>query len=560
MQHPISGLLAVLALAVFPMRSASADEPVNLALSAAATTSFVSGHESLEAVHDGFDPSSSEDHSHGAYGNWPKTGTQWVEYQWPKPVGTKKSDVYWWQDGRGIHLPTACRLLYWDGGKFAPVPEAKGLGIAPDQYNTTTHAEVITTRLRLEFDGQGTFSTGILEWKVYDSGKSPKFPPRKPGGDRVVVVSGKTYLTGEAKGHLSGPILWSKESGPGTVTFEQADALETTASFSDPGHYVLKLTADVPDVDPIASDTLQVEVVPPPPASHQLPVYTKSYKLDSPLWNPRAKALIVGWIPHCVAQLSDPNLPEGGIQNFIEAGNKNAGRPHKPHVGAPWANAYLLNTYESICVALQVDPQGDKDIAKAQAALRKTLEEWTPILLAAQEADGYLQTRFTLGSPREQGKTVPRWTYRGDHEGYVSGYFIEAAIAHYLLHGGADHRMLDAAKRLADCWDRNIGPAPKKTGSTATRRSNKRSSVSDACSMKPKETARATAISRWPSSCSTAAKEESPTTCPISRWSGNTRPWVMRCGRCTLIPRWRILPSKPAVRPITAPCGRFGRT
>lgn len=49
---------------------------------------------------------------------------------------------------------------------------------------------------------------------------------------------------------------------------------------------------------------------------------------------------------------------------------------------------------------------------------------------------------------------------RGEHEGYVAGYFIEAAIAHYLLTGGT--RMLDAAVRLADCWDRNLGPSPKK--------------------------------------------------------------------------------------------------
>jgi DUF1680 family protein len=39
---------------------------------------------------------------------------------------------------------------------------------------------------------------------------------------------------------------------------------------------------------------------------------------------------------------------------------------------------------------------------------------------------------------------------------------MEAAIAHYLMTEGADTRMLDAAKRLADCWCANIGPPPKK--------------------------------------------------------------------------------------------------
>jgi len=434
---------------------------VNLAQYAVATTSSVSGHERLEAIQDGMDPSASNDHRNGAYGNWPATGTQWVQYEWSKPVSTRQSEVYWWQDGQGIKLPAACRLWYWADGKFVPVPSAKGLGVAADQYNITSHDEITTNKLRLEFDGSGKSSTGILEWKVVDSGKSPQFAPRvKAGGDRVVVVAGKTWLSGEVKGGEAGNITWSKEAGPGEVSFEQDKALQTSASFSAPGHYVLKLTAGTAAT---ASDTLAVEVVPPAPAIHQLPVYTKSYQLDSPLWNARAKALITGWIPHCVAKLSDPNVAEGGISNFIEAANKLAGRPSKPHVGSPWTNAYVLNTYESICVALALDPQGDAETAKAQAALRKTMEEWTSILLAAQEPDGYLQTRFTLGMPNEQGKTVPRWTYRGDHEGYVGGYFIEAAIANSLLNGGTDHRMLDAAKRLADCWDRNLGPAPKKT-------------------------------------------------------------------------------------------------
>ena len=200
-------------------------------------------------------------------------------------------------------------------------------------------------------------------------------------------------------------------------------------------------------------------------APHLDPVYTEPYQLDSKLWNSRAKALITRWIPHCAAKLSDPKVAEGGIANFINAADKIAGKPSQPHVGAPWANAYLLNTFESICVALLVDPQGDAEMIKAQAALRTTMEQWLPVLLAAQEKDGYLQTRFTLGNAGEQGKSVPHWTLRNDHEGYVAGYFIEAAIAHYLLTDRKDTRMLDAAVRLADCWDQNIGPAPKKSWS-----------------------------------------------------------------------------------------------
>ena len=59
---------------------------------------------------------------------------------------------------------------------------------------------------------------------------------------------------------------------------------------------------------------------------------------------------------------------------------------------------------------------------------------------------------------------MKRWTNKNDHEGYLAGYFIEAAIAHYLAFGKSpDDPMLRAARKLADLWCERIGPAPKKT-------------------------------------------------------------------------------------------------
>jgi DUF1680 family protein len=113
-----------------------------------------------------------------------------------------------------------------------------------------------------------------------------------------------------------------------------------------------------------------------------------------------------------------------------------------------------------MCIALMVDPQGDQDIIAAQAKMKATLEDWIPKILAAQEPDGYLQTAYTLAD-RKQWPT--RWNpaQRGNHEGYVAGYFIESAINHYTLTGGTDKRLYDAAKKLCDCWVANIGPGKK---------------------------------------------------------------------------------------------------
>lgn len=431
----------------------------NLALMATATTSFVSGHETIDGLNSGHTPRNSDDKRHGAYGNWPQQGPQWVQYEWSQPISTAQIDVYWFDDARGVRLPTECRLKYWDGNDFVPVQRPWGLGLKANQYNTTTFTEVKTSKLRLEIDSQKGFSTGILQWRVIDSGKSPHFPPIVTAGvDRVVVLPGKTWLHGavkdDGKGRSAQTLLWSMQSGPGKVVFDDVIAAATTAEFSAPGDYVLELTAN--DGQFHTSDTLHVSVVPPPPTEHLRPVATKKYKLNSPLWSARIKKLIVNWIPHCYEKLSDPNLREGGIGNFVQAGNKLAGRPFEHHRGAPWANAYTHNTVEAMCLALMVDPQGDAEIIAAQKAIRAKLDDWIPKILSAQEPDGYLHTQYTLGGHK-------RWTNNNDHEGYQAGYFIEAAIAHYLMTGKTDNRMYRAARKLADCWRQNIGPAPKRS-------------------------------------------------------------------------------------------------
>jgi len=430
----------------------------NLALVAASSTSFVSGHETITALNDGSNPAHSDDKSAGAYGNWPRTGTQWVQYDWSQPIKTDRVEVYWFDDQRGVRLPKAGRLKHWDGSAFVPVANATGPGLEANRFNIATFPELTTAKLRLEFDGNETFSTGILEWRVLDSGGSPNFAPSVEAGvDRTVVLPGQTYLEGRVRddGKPNGvpTVQWSKESGPGTVTFADAKALATTARFAKVGSYLVKLTAT--DGQLSSFGRVHVTVEPAPPKTHLQAVPTTAYTITSPFWRARAKALIVNWIPHCIRKIEDPETKEGGIQNFVEAGRKLAGAKDARHFGAVFANTWVYNTVESMCVALEVDPQGDAEILAAQAAMRKTLEDWIPKILSAQEPDGYLHTMYTV-----QGH--PRWRNKEDHEDYQAGYFLEAAIAHWTLTGGKDPRMYDAARRLADCWVRNLGPAPKR--------------------------------------------------------------------------------------------------
>jgi hypothetical protein len=101
------------------------------------------------------------------------------------------------------------------------------------------------------------------------------------------------------------------------VTFADAQAANTTASVSAPGDYVLELSAK--ERGKVVRSTLSLRAETPPPEHRLEVVYTTPYSLTSPLWKSRAKALIVNWIPHCIAYCERTDLPDGrgGIDNFI---------------------------------------------------------------------------------------------------------------------------------------------------------------------------------------------------------------------------------------------------
>jgi hypothetical protein len=80
---------------------------------------------------------------------------------------------------------------------------------------------------------------------------------------------------------------WSKVSGPGTVTFANAAALSTTASFSQAGAYVLMLTANDGALSANATVTITVNPVPP---QNQAPVVNAGPPQTITLPNPATLA------------------------------------------------------------------------------------------------------------------------------------------------------------------------------------------------------------------------------------------------------------------------------
>lgn len=136
----------------------------NIALTAVATTSYVSPWETLSAVNDNSNPANSNDKSSGAYGNWNNpNSTQWVQYEWPQNYRLGRTEIYWFDDNGGVLVPTTAAIEYWDGSSWI---YAGDVPLMEDAFNTLDLNSIETNRLRVSM--RNTFqSTGILEWRVY---------------------------------------------------------------------------------------------------------------------------------------------------------------------------------------------------------------------------------------------------------------------------------------------------------------------------------------------------------------------------------------------------------
>lgn len=90
-------------------------------------------------------------------------------------------------------------------------------------------------------------------------------PVVNAGANQTITLPGGAELSGTATddGQPPGSTLtttWSRIAGPGTVSFANANALDSTATFSAPGVYILRLTAD--DTEYASSSDVTITVNP----------------------------------------------------------------------------------------------------------------------------------------------------------------------------------------------------------------------------------------------------------------------------------------------------------
>ena len=154
-------------------------------------------------------------------------------------------------------------------------PGAVTFGDVSAVDTSASFSEPGTYVLRLKGDDGALASSDDVTVTVAPAPVVNRAPVVSAGGDVSLTSPGSASLDGTVTDDgLPNPpgtvtTTWSKVSGPGTVSFGNASAVDTTATFSDPGTYVLKLTGD----DGALRSTDDVTVtVGPAPVGNQAPV------------------------------------------------------------------------------------------------------------------------------------------------------------------------------------------------------------------------------------------------------------------------------------------------
>lgn len=170
------------------------------------------------------------------------------------------------------------------------------------------------------------------------------------------------------------------------------------------------------------------------PHAKLLPVPIENVHLEDGFWAPRLRLLQKVTLP------SQYKLCEetGRVSNFRRAAGKDTGE----------YQGYLFNDSD---VYRWVEATAFSMASKSSQELAQLAKQVTDEIIAAQDANGYLNSYFTFDREKD------RWTNLRDlHELYCAGHLIQAAVALYRSTG--DDCLLQAAVRLSDHIASIFGP------------------------------------------------------------------------------------------------------
>ena len=163
----------------------------------------------------------------------------------------------------GLPTPPATVTTTWSK---VSGPGTVSFGNASVVNTTASFSGAGVYLLRLTANDSASTSSDDLTITVNPAGPSNQAPTVSAGPNQTITLPSHAALNGTVSddGLPTPPATvtttWSKVSGPGTVSFGNASVVNTTASFSGAGVYLLRLTAN--DSASTSSDDLTITVNP----------------------------------------------------------------------------------------------------------------------------------------------------------------------------------------------------------------------------------------------------------------------------------------------------------
>lgn len=184
---------------------------------ASVESDYTSSWENLNGINNpSFEPTSSNVGAGKGWGNWSQSvgSEHYVGYTWDEAVTVGGADIYWYDDGGGLQVPSKLRMQYLDAnGAWQDVNITTPFesSIAKNKYNRIEFDRVTTTRLRLYVTVRsGAAGNGIYRFKVYSSvdvaSLNEVFLATKPGV-MPTLPSNVTAVTSDGA-LISVPVTW----------------------------------------------------------------------------------------------------------------------------------------------------------------------------------------------------------------------------------------------------------------------------------------------------------------------------------------------------------------
>jgi DUF1680 family protein len=166
------------------------------------------------------------------------------------------------------------------------------------------------------------------------------------------------------------------------------------------------------------------------------PIDFSHVKISDNFWTPRLANHASTTLAVCMDQIENQT---GRIRNF-----ENAAKGEGEHSGIFFDDSDVYKALEGIAYTLKNNPNPE---------LERKADEWIDKFAAAQQADGYINTFYTLTGLDK------RWQNMDKHEMYCAGHLIEAGVAYYQATG--KRKLLDVGVRMANHMMDIFGPGKR---------------------------------------------------------------------------------------------------